>query len=110
MQTRRYRQMLHTLAFSFLVLCVTNQFGGVVMGELGRLIAFLVLAGLIFFIINRSSALWRMIAFGLAGFAGLVCAFIPPLRLTRQLLPVASTLNELTLPCRFQRPPPILFQ
>ena len=110
MRTHRYRQVIHTLAFSFLVLCVTNQFGGLVMGELGKLIAFLILTGLIFFIINRSSALWQVIAFGLARVAGLVCAFLPPLKLIRHLLPVAASLNELALPSRYQRPPPILFQ
>lgn len=106
MEARRYRHVIHTLAFSLLVVCLTNQFGALAMDELGKLIAFLILAGLILFVINRSSALRRIIASGLIGFASILRALVTWHTFIRRTSTVSSVPN-VSLPFRFQRPPPI---
>lgn len=108
METRRCRQVILTLAFSLLVLCVTNQFGGFVTEELGKLILLLIIAALILFVVNRSSALRRLLAVRLVDLAGFLFALIPYRGFIRRIASLAVVANVLVLPFRFQRPPPIL--
>jgi hypothetical protein len=108
MEMHRCRQVILTLAFSLLVLCVTNQFGGFVTEELGKLILLLIIAALILFIVNRSSALRRLLAVCLVDLAGLPFTLILYCGFIRRTTSLAVVANVLVLPFRFQRPPPIL--
>jgi len=102
----RYRQVIYTLAFSLFVLCVTHQCGGLVIDELGKLIAFLIFAGLILFVVSRSSVWRRAITSSFIRFVHFRCnpIFCSGFIGRSQAVVVAS--NTLVLPFRFQLPPP----
>jgi hypothetical protein len=108
MKLSRFGQMTVTLAFTLFVAYATGQGSGLVFDGFGRAIAFLVLVGLLLFVVRYSHTFYKAVA---------ACLF----RLSAGLFAVASDLLLFSgggyeacevflvpdLPSRFQRPPPI---
>jgi len=107
-KSHRYGQVIHTLAFSLFVLCITHQCGGLVIDELGKLIAFLIFAGLILFVVSRSSVWRKAIASSSISFVRFFCTPTFRRRFIRRSHAVVVASNTLVLPFRFQLPPPFL--
>jgi F0F1-type ATP synthase assembly protein I len=82
MEKHHYRHVLLTLAFSLLMIFATNQSAGLIYGGLEKCLTFLAFAAFIFVVVQH------------IGVHSTATTFV-----------IAETL---TLPSRFQRPPPIL--
>jgi hypothetical protein len=108
MRRREACQVLGTLAMSFLVLCVLHPYPGFLLTGLESLLLLLVLSALILFVVNQTSALYRLAVAGALCLAG----FVSPRALTRPFVGDLSAdtfpISEPVLPFRFQLPPPYL--
>jgi hypothetical protein len=108
MEENRYRQVLFTLAFTLFVLCITNQGGRLISDGLWKSLAFLAFAALILFVVHYAPPLYRIAKTRPINLSRLLGAFTRYRECIRPKATAFSISETLTLPFRFQRPPPIL--
>jgi hypothetical protein len=93
---------------SFLILCVLNQYPGLMLTGLESLLLFIVFSAGILFIVNRSSLLYEVVIACVLRLSGATCAGIAPRHCITAADTEAFPVDDPALPFRFQRPPPIL--
>jgi hypothetical protein len=104
---QRYTQAFLNVGFYLLVYCSLNYHPTFVVGGFGRLLAFLVFASLLLFVVVHSAAIRRVaVAFFEALRLPLFCLLVDPGCIERPLTATAVP-KKATLSPLFQRSPPI---
>ena len=107
MRQSRYVQVIATLAFSLFVAYATGQGLGLLFDSLGSVIAFLILAGLLLFVIHYSNTFYKTVVACLFRLSICLFAVVSDLLSVRREHEAGEVSLVPDLPSRFQRPPPI---
>jgi hypothetical protein len=107
MKESRYVQMTVTLAFSLFVAYATGQGAGPIFDSFGRTMAFLVLVGLLLFVVRYSHTFYKAVAACLFRLSICLFAVASDLLPARREYETDAVFLAPDLPSRFQRPPPI---
>jgi hypothetical protein len=106
MNLHRYRRLHTALSLSVFVGYLTSRHSGTVLSGLIAFAAVLIFSSLVLFVVSSSSTIHESVAANLSFFTGLI--FMPVLnhRTVSRDLDVRLPAAVLTLPFRFQLPPP----
>ena len=108
MKTRPYGRIVFTLAFSFFVICATNQCSGFVFAEMWKLIAVLAFSLLIFFVVKYTPKLAELVAVSVVELAKELLGLAMRHEAVRNSWEPSRVPDVLLISLSFQRPPPFL--